>query len=377
MKGVPGRVLVVTHETSMSGAPRVACLSVKALIDSGYEVQVISRRPGPLLADFQALAPTRLEPLWRWRARMMRRFDGRLASLDTLMALWTMLRLRPELVLVNSVAAGIYARAATWCGVPIVLHVHESGDVYDAFLARQHWRPGPQVALLACSPSVYADMLVRAQLGQSVGMVPSVPDEGLVRVGAAAAPPDDSDALVVGCCGSVEHRKGVDLWLQVADRVLDRLPDRNIRFVWVGPGDPPATPRSEVQFLGPARNPHALMARFDIATLPSRDDPFPLVVIESMLLGKPTVAFNIGGVERQLGDAGVLVPPEDVEAFSEAIVELLESSERRHSLGLLALQRADELWSTATYSTELIRALKRSGQARGETGGSTPPASDG
>ena len=48
------RVLLVTHEASRSGAPRVAVLVARALVEQGHSVRVLSRAPGPLLADFAA-----------------------------------------------------------------------------------------------------------------------------------------------------------------------------------------------------------------------------------------------------------------------------------------------------------------------------------
>ena len=70
---------------------------------------------------------------------------------------------------------------------------------------------------------------------------------------------------------------------------------------------PPHDP-AVVEFVGPRANPYPHMRRFDVATLPSRDDPFPLVVLEAMLLGTPVVAFAVGSVADQIGSAGVIVP---------------------------------------------------------------------
>ena len=84
----------------------------------------------------------------------------------------------------------------------------------------------------------------------------------------------------MGCCGTVEHRKGADLWVTIAREVRNAMPGQRVRFVWIGEIAHPveADDMAGVEFIGPRANPYAHIRRFDVATLPSRDDPFPLVI---------------------------------------------------------------------------------------------------
>ena len=59
-------------------------------------------------------------------------------------------------------------------------------------------------------------------------------------------------------------------------------------------------------FLGEIENPYPLFDRMDVFTVTSRADPFPLVVLEAMALGKPVVGFAEGGVPEQLDTTGIL-----------------------------------------------------------------------
>src|SRR5690606_32807144 len=117
--------------------------------------------------------------------------------------------------------------------------------------------------------------------------------------------------LRVGAVGSVGHRKGTDLWLQVAALVQECESVPETTFVWIGdlPDDFAPDSFPGVEFTGPLANPYPLIAEFDVLTLPSRDDPFPLVVLEAMLLGTPVVAFDVGSVRDQVGDGGTVVAP--------------------------------------------------------------------
>lgn len=365
------RILLVTHETSRTGAPRVAAVVARGLVSRGHDVRVEARTRGPLLPEFESIAPTSVEFLLRVRRRLRNvRGLGFLGFLvDTVQALGAILRHRPDLVYVNSTAASIYLRPARWLRRRVLLHVHESGAVASDFFARARLKVLPAgVEVIACSPSVESELCALLPgIADRVHLVPSVPDDELVmRLGQHAADWDVTDGdLVVGCCGAIELRKGVDLWMQVALLVRSQIPDVPLRFLWIGDGDPPEGAREAgVQFIGPRENPYPYIQRFDVFTLPSRDDPFPLVVVEAMLLGRPVVAFEVGGVSEQLGVAGLLASPNNVAGFAGAVVRLLEDEQSRRRLGGLARDRAFVEFSTAAFMNRIEDLIASAAGAR-------------
>lgn len=354
------RILVVTHDATLSGAPRVALLVTRLMVGAGHDVQVLSRTPGPMLSQFATEAPTSVEVAHRWRARLWRRTPRWFAlSVDATFATLTLLVRRPDLVYVNSTSAAIYARAAQWTRRPsTVLHVHESGVNTEIFLRRAGLRdPGSGISLVACSPSVHRELAgLLARPDSEIAMLPSVPDSEHVRQQAGKSTPQEyrDEGLIVGCCGSAEHRKGVDLWITAAARVKDSMPYLDLRFVWVGDSDDlEGVHTRPVEFLGSTDNPYPHLRRFDLLVLPSRDDPFPLVVLEAMLLGTPVVAFDVGAVREQVGDAGVMVPAEDIDALAAAVSRLVADDRERRRLGVASEQRAIAHFSTGAFARAL------------------------
>lgn len=364
-RGEVVRVLLVSHEASRSGAPRVAVLVARSLVEAGHSLRLVSRVDGPLVGDFREVAPTSVEflPRVRRRLRSHRLTRGLAQTADTVVAAGTILRHRPDLVYVNSTAAAAYLRPAKWLRRRVVLHVHESREVSRRFLGAVHATGGlPGVELLACSPSVHqglADLVHRDP--DEIALLLSVPDcaDVLVKADGALEPPIDPNELIVGCCGTVEARKGADIWVAAARRVLAERPDRRLRFVWVGDISEPIEVgvNEPIDFIGPAANPYPHICRFDIATLPSRDDPFPLVVLESMVLGTPVVAFGVGGVPQQIGDAGVVVEPGDVDRFVESILWLVDNPEARSLLATAARERVESNFSVLSFAETLLAIL--------------------
>ena len=160
-------------------------------------------------------------------------------------------------------------------------------------------------------------------------------------------------------------------------RIAPEVADLDPHFVWIG-ADPPANfaewaathdLRQRVTFTGSLENPYPLLAALDVFTLTSRVDPFPLVVLEAMHLGRTLVAFAVGDVPSQIGDAGRLVPPLDVGRAANAVMSLLRDPKERSRLGGTAAVRAREQFPAADFvaAVEHIAADTRSraGRVRG------------
>jgi len=82
----------------------------------------------------------------------------------------------------------------------------------------------------------------------------------------------------------------------------------------------------------------------------------PLKVVEYLAGGKAIVASSVGEVERMVSGCGVLVPPGDIHALSDAINELLLDPDRRRAFGKKARERAFERHSWESVARNLERA---------------------
>jgi glycosyltransferase involved in cell wall biosynthesis len=157
----------------------------------------------------------------------------------------------------------------------------------------------------------------------------------------------DGTRFMVGYVGRLTRQKGVDV-------LVAALAGEDPWELLVA-GDGPERPRLEAlasthavraTFLGPV--PHdqlpALYQRLDVVVVPSRPahvlEQFGRVVVEGMASGVPVVASALGALPEVVGDAGVLVPPDDVEALAGALRSLAADPDRRHRLGRLGRERA-------------------------------------
>lgn len=80
-----------------------------------------------------------------------------------------------------------------------------------------------------------------------------------------------------------------------------------------------------------------LYARGAIFVFPSESENFPSVLLEAMRAGMAIIASTAGGCPEVVGDSAILVPPADVHAIREKILELTSSPDQRKRLAAAAL----------------------------------------
>ena len=104
----------------------------------------------------------------------------------------------------------------------------------------------------------------------------------------------------------------------------------------------------------------ALYEHASVVVCPSVwDEPFGLVGIESMVHGKPVIAFAVGGIPEWLddGETGYLLPRKDVGAMAAAIDRLLAVPELARNMGRRARKVVAERFPRERHVNELERAL--------------------
>jgi spore coat protein SA len=165
--------------------------------------------------------------------------------------------------------------------------------------------------------------------------------------------------------GRIHPEKGVLQLIRAYARVLKNHPDAKLVISGAtGFGSHVATPYvrevealassivkshpGSVHFTGYLHHDRDLPAWFQTATLfasPSIfQEPFGLVNAEAMACATPVIGSKRGGIPEVLGDAGLLIDPEDIEGFADAMSMLLGNPEYAAKLGRAAYQRCHEMF---------------------------------
>jgi FkbM family methyltransferase len=114
-----------------------------------------------------------------------------------------------------------------------------------------------------------------------------------------------------------------------------------------------------VQFAEFWNDPYPVMAEADIVLVCSRKEAFGRVALEAMLLGKPVVASNAGGLPEIVcdGSTGFLYEAGNPEDLANKIETLIRDPELRTSFGRKGLEIARERFTAAGYGGKVARIL--------------------
>lgn len=295
----PRPIVAVLHDADLTGAPKVG-LELALQLAARREVHLVVKRGGPLLRDPRCAAFASVTDAASHHEILRAGFRERVELARAVLE-----PLRPGLVYVASAAAAEYVLAAEAAGAASVLHVQELDGGISALEGAGAFSPkAVQRATLVIAVSPAAADAARAQAPDRPGVVLSkafVDVAAARRAAEAAEAPPRSAAgeplsyrrPVVCMCGTASPRKGADLFVAAAAEA----PEWD--FVWVGPWEeavagapPPAAPN--VFLTGVTANPAAHLKRATLFALTSREDPNPLVVMEALSLGVPTLSFTEG-----------------------------------------------------------------------------------
>lgn len=237
---------------------------------------------------------------------------------------------------------------------------HSGHDANLAVLAARSVWPRPRLlrsrTYLAGRPSVWThsrlvdavmvpSKYLRAQLIAAPGIdphrvsvvYPGIDVDRLDADAGAALPADLADWLVgrrgplVVQVGMLRGEKGHALALEALARVRDRWP--GLRYVAAGGGDLRDELMALAGRLGLAaqvrmvelRPVAPLLKQADLVIMPSLYEPLGMAQIEALALGRPVLASRTGGIPETIDDGrtGRLLPPGDVAAWAEGIVQAL------------------------------------------------------
>jgi glycosyltransferase involved in cell wall biosynthesis len=384
------RLLFIGHDASRSGAPLLLLHFLRWLkANSDLEFEVLLRSSGELVDDYRAIAVVRVLgedllpiPSPALSARIFRRIKRELGWRpdDSRVLKQTYPATQYPLIYSNTVTNCLVLRKLIAPGRKIICHVHEldyavhSCGMTDAL--RQSVATTARFIAVSNAVASFLEKTIfvpRGRIKTVYGFAVAVGDERDDRMGIRRRARNSlgipAHAHVVGMCGALSWHKGTDLFIQLALNLKKILGVVPLRLVWIG-GKADAQQwqlelkktglHDTVVFAGVTPMPEALFPAFDVFALTSREDSFPLTMLEAAACGMPIVCFQSagGGPEFVEPDAGMTVPYLDVPAMAEACSRLLNDARLRNELGANGCRKVRETFSIGAVAPQLLAVIK-------------------
>lgn len=161
--------------------------------------------------------------------------------------------------------------------------------------------------------------------------------------------PYDPSNRIILAIGWLDPRKGFDLLLEAWSRLEREFPQWSLRIIGSGPEENQLRLQARALSLercvlaGQTDQIEQEYLSAGIYALSSRAEGLPMVLIESQAYGVPAVAFDCptGPAQVLAGGGGLLVPPEDVPRFTQALHRLLSDARARQQLSERAYQGSE------------------------------------
>ena len=165
------------------------------------------------------------------------------------------------------------------------------------------------------------------------------------------------DAFVVGCTAMMRPVKGVDVLLKAVASLLTELP--KLHLLLVGGIKDPEIERLIEQFpdktrlhLTGYRTDATRLARLsDVVVMASKTrEGFPKSIIEAMAQGVPAIVTEVGGMPELVGhgSAGIMIPPNNVDALANAIRDGYSDRNKLRETGLRGQRRIQGVFNIET-----------------------------
>lgn len=173
---------------------------------------------------------------------------------------------------------------------------------------------------------------------------------------------------VVTYAGGMEPHHGAQYLAVAAPIIAGNFADAKVMFVGDGPLRPDLERAAGKAGIFVGQVPYSAvpdyLAASDVLVIPAAPRSRYVSVITTKVFdylssGRAIVATDVGGIRDAVGEACLIVPPEDPRGLAEAVTVLLSDENLRAELGARARRLAEEKFDWNVLTDKLVTALKR------------------
>lgn len=358
------KVLFISHESSLTGAP-ILLLSLLKLLkkNTSHNLSICIKRGGQLDKTFSSVANTIIiKPQgYQLNKSIFKKFIDYIKYRKKLLQLLNINR-QTDLIISNTVTNGRLLKYLSKKKTPTIVYIHELESVmklanqfkdvdYSLKFADAFFSPAPvithnltnthNVPLHKIFPLNYYFPPINTKINikkKDFFLKYKIPGRKFYIAG----------------CGTANYRKGIDVFIEACGILNDIEPD--IYFVWIGDFIENEVKDemnkkirdnniNNITITGFVPHSPDNFSPFNLLALTSREDPYPVVVLEAAQLKIPTIGFRgTGGIDDFINDdAGFLLEERTASALANKIIYLKNNKELLKEKGEYAKQKVIEL----------------------------------
>lgn len=300
---------------------------------------------------------------------------------------------KPDIVHTHASKAGTFGRlAASNCGVPVIIHTFH-GHVFHSYFGKlttlfyktiERYLARKSTAIIAISEIQKQELTEIHKIcpPNKVKVVPlgfdlskfqeSLPEK---RKSFRANYKVDDDEIAISIIGRLVPVKNHSLFLEALKAVSEKS-NKKIRAFIIGDGEDRESIEAKavalsIPFVDGTKSKEKALLTFtswikeidialagsDIIALTSFNEGTPVSLIEAQAANKPIVTTNVGGIENVVipGETALLCANNDLKAFSEALLKVVEDDQLRTSMSAKGWNHVREKF----HFTRLVKDMEQ------------------
>ncbi len=258
-------------------------------------------------------------------------------------------------------------------GIPYVLTIHSTeqgrGGSYKEIIRRERQGMNEASQVIVTSKRLMKEIMsIYAIPAGKISIVPNGITKGKMKKDVNSSRLKErygirKSSQIVLFCGRMAYQKGPDLLVEAVPKIVKQ--HRNIVFIFAGDGSLRKKCKErtrelgvakECRFLGYVAEPEkeALLNACNMVCVPSRNEPFGLIVLEAWDASKPVVATEAVSIIRNFKDG--LLAYIQPESLAWCINRLLDNPGEMENLAKAGNERIEKEfnWNTIAKNTEAI-----------------------
>lgn len=176
----------------------------------------------------------------------------------------------------------------------------------------------------------------------------------------------DAHAFVIVAVAAFRPEKGHRILVRAFGKIAKELPQAHLFLVGDGPlreeiarAVDSSGLAQRITFTGSLPDVRPVLSASDLTVIPSTAETFSMAMLESLSMGVPVVATDVGGAREAVihDSTGLVVPPGDATALAEAIISLATDRTRLEQMRINARDLVCRKFSRQQMITETARAI--------------------
>lgn len=359
------KYLIISHDATRTGAP-ILLLNLAKLIlkNEPNSVSFLLKRGGSLQPDFNNLGPTFYVNQKLVHSVFSRLNKNRKTAIEDIVFLNQF-----DYIISNTITNGdILDKIRNNYKGKIITYIHEL-----EIASKTYTTPVEISRVMENSNSFWVpSTLVRDFISDSFKIASNRIDIMPYSIHPTSKIKEiESKEFIIGGCGTADWRKGPDLFILTAKKLILKYPDYKIKFRWIGALDEVRLERMKYQidkadlnttvtFESAVDDVSEFYNSIDLFLLTSREDPYPLVILEAASYGVPSICFDKVCGSKDFIDAsngGSIVPFLDIDQLVETIIQYHDDEIYRTEKGINASKYLLKTHSNDEYVYDKFKEL--------------------